>query len=669
MWPFFSLYFLFLFFVLFPLPSQSKDYSLNLSSSGNLIYSSEFVIPDPNTSLFLDLYIFYLNSNFLDSLPSPFLLCDKLLFSYSEYIDTGVNLTDVLSWPLSSASDPTFSSNNLSWTNVDQELVFPSYVVSNFPSFDLTKSDVDFLMKQVPLSSDDFTESFRLIPSIPLSSVLPHNSWSISTLITSSFKGANLAANKNFSFYYDFGLTPKSTFSLFYSNAGDPLNPPLAVDTTPLWLSWELIGFSFKYSLFDYPSSSLTTSFSFESLGLSSIDFDDQFGFGQASYSFDNYSIGSFSSVYTWSLEDSLHFTVSPGINLLPSTLRHEAQNTSSFFGITPYIASGVNWQPSIYFDLFASLSIPLGIGSNVVTSDLEFLRSPIISFGANLKLNPRSYISASLSNGFGSTPATNLLTTPMQESFNYNLSFSFFPDLLDSPLLPFSDRQLSLANSRLFVSSAVLPPENYFTISLGSTMNRNLFTSVGYSLSNQVFFRFDNLWIEQSGFLSSDVSTAFFEDGSIGSTVSASFNFLSPLRGSSFWSSATLAFGSNSYISDISPLGFSFLSFDNTFEFSNDVALNLNPKFLISGFGLLSGVGISANFPFCGEFEFIPGINLVYNNSDFNQSNVFASVHWRISDSRSLELYVSNARSPIDVGQMQRSDFFSLGFNTRFYF
>lgn len=341
----YCLYFFFLVCsVLFPLPSKSADLSSNFDSSESFFFLSEFSILDSINSCSYDLYIYRHNNKYsvFDDFHFCSFLCLYLPHSYSNYIITGVNFFDDSIW--SSSSDPSFPSNKLTWTDVDQELFFPPHIESDFPSFYLTEPDVDFLMKQVPLTSDDFTKSFRSIPSFPSSSVLPHNTWSISSLITSSFSGSNTAANKNFSVYYDFGLTPSSTFSLFYSYADDPFNPPLT-ESTPLWLSWELIGFSLKYSFFADSFSSISISSSLESWGVSSLYFDDYNSVDQASSIFDDYLIGSFSFFYSLSLIDSLEFTISPGINFLPATLHQDGHHSSSFFGITPYLASGLNWN------------------------------------------------------------------------------------------------------------------------------------------------------------------------------------------------------------------------------------------------------------------------------------------------------------------------------------
>ena len=96
-------------------------------------------------------------------------------------------------------------------------------------------------------------------------------------------------------------------------------------------------------------------------------------------------------------------------------------------------------FQPFPELGLTASIAQPIGSGTNSFDADLVFSRVPIFSAGLNWDLNPRIGLRGLLTNGFGATPATALLTLPSDNRFGYSASFVFTPDAPDTPQLPFS--------------------------------------------------------------------------------------------------------------------------------------------------------------------------------------------------------------------------------------
>ena len=78
----------------------------------------------------------------------------------------------------------------------------------------------------------------------------------------------------------------------------------------------------------------------------------------------------------------------------------------------------------------------------------------------SELDLNPRIGFRALLTNGFGATPATALLTLPSANRLGYNASFVF---TADAPILPrfLYKRQRSLAQGGLTVNTALVPSDD----------------------------------------------------------------------------------------------------------------------------------------------------------------------------------------------------------------
>ena len=124
-----------------------------------------------------------------------------------------------------------------------------------------------------------------------------------------------------------------------------------------------------------------------------------------------------------------------------------------------------------------------------------------------------------------------------------------------------------------------------------------------------------------------------------------------SPLRGAPFWGGGRITLGRNSDIVNNTGQGYVFAETMLTWEASETVALNLNPKLVLSGAGNLWAVGVSTNVQVAPRWQLVPEGNVVVNN--VAQSNGTLGLRWQTTDSLALEAYGSTAASILDVGQL----------------
>jgi hypothetical protein len=128
-----------------------------------------------------------------------------------------------------------------------------------------------------------------------------------------------------------------------------------------------------------------------------------------------------------------------------------------------------------------------------------------------------------------------------------------------------------------------------------------------------------------------------------------------SPLRGAPFWGGGRITLGRNSDIVNNTGQGYVFAETMITWEASKTVALNLNPKLVLSGGGNLWAMGVSANMQVAPRWQLVPEGNVVVNN--LAQSNGTLGLRWQTTDSLALEAYGSTAASLLDVGQLLSAD------------
>ena len=102
-----------------------------------------------------------------------------------------------------------------------------------------------------------------------------------------------------------------------------------------------------------------------------------------------------------------------------------------------------------------------------------------------NWDLNPRIGLEAMLTNGFGATPATGILTLPSENRLLYYAGARYTPSALDSPQRQLSKREHSLTIGGLTVNTALVPTEGTTQAWANIDNYGNIFGYLGHSLSN----------------------------------------------------------------------------------------------------------------------------------------------------------------------------------------
>ena len=531
----------------------------------------------------------------------------------------------------------------------------------------LSAEQVDVVVNSTPLQRSDFRPLLRLSPSVPTAVTLPEEQWRLHFGTISPFDSgeAGGTGNQNFAVQLDVGLNKDLLVSAFISQADDPLTATLkgfAVQPANFWQSY---GASARWRWLDEDDWQWAVNGSLEAWEVGSGG-DDSFSnrgdnaspniFNDSgSRVFTRNIVGSLSLPLSWQLNETWQISVAPGINFLPPDQGANQGGAGQFYGTNPYLSGGVLFQPFPELGLTASIAQPIGSGTNSFDADLVFSRVPIFSAGLNWDLNPRIGLRGLLTNGFGATPATALLALPSANRLGYSASFVFTPDAPDTPQLPLSKRQRSLAQGGMTVNTALVPPEDELDLWINTDSGGNLNALLGYSISN-VF----QLFLFSGGLYNNVPQTTpqarlYANDGAWNWRIGGKATAFSPLRGAPLWGGGRITLGRNSDIVNNTGQGYVFAETMATWEASKRVALTLNPKTALSGAGNLWAVGLSANVQLAPRWQLVPEGNVVVNN--LAQSNGTLGLRWQTTDSVALEGYVSTAASLLDVGQLLSAD------------
>ena len=370
--------------------------------------------------------------------------------------------------------------------------------------------------------------------------------------------------------------------------------------------------------------------------------------------------VGSLGIPLSWQASKYWQFSFIPAVSFLPTMQGIGQGGAGKFYGTNFYVSGGVLFQALPELGLSASITQPIGSGTNSFNSDLIFSRVPIYSAGINWNLNPRIGFKGLITNGYGTTPATALLALPSENRMGYSASFIYTPNTADSPQVPLTARQKSLAKGGLTVNTALVPVDTTSETWFSTDGNGNLNGSVNYSLSN--VFQLNIL--SGRGHSNSQKPTSqeslFTSNGrrrwGIGGKVTA----FSPLRGAPFWGGGKVTFGENLGIVNKNPSGYLLVESMATFEIAENLAININPKVAWSQSDSLWALGIGANLQLLPDWELITESNIVINK--ISQGNATLGLRWHATNDLTVEIYGSTADSLIDIGQVMNTQNVSFG-------
>lgn len=480
----------------------------------------------------------------------------------------------------------------------------------------------------------------------------------------STFSSENGTGNQNYVGKLDFGLSPDIQLGFFYSEADDPLYNSIGNTGDFPANFWQSYGFELKKGLIATSEFKISALASIEAwnVGSGGCDsfsckqdvtaspniFNDS---GERVYS--KNVVGSIAFPLTWKAGKSVELTFAPGASFLPATQGAGQGGAGNFYGTNVTLAAGAAWKASSKITLFSAGLMPFGPGTNSFNSNLEFNRVPIITGGLSYAINPRIGLEASLTNGFGGTPATSLLALPSSNQLMYSARFVWNPQAADTPHLSFTSRSRSLTLGGVSVNTALIPPASVVNLWANADDKGNLFGQVGWSVSNDFqFILFDAGAFQKVSPTSRLVST-YANNGGVNQRFGGKAVFLQQLRGDPLTASGAITLGRNYDASSFQ--GYVFAEAIGTWEANNRLAFNLNPKLAWSGVDTPVGIGLSGNIQLSPSFQLIPEVNAVV--TDIDSSNGTISLRWLPRPTTALDVYVSNGAGIYDIGQLLRND------------
>lgn len=579
--------------------------------------------------------------------------------------------------------EDTPASPGLQWEAVvpGQEIEAPS---PDEPSLATPESlvEVQELLGKLPATWDDYLPLLRL-GQLPTASLVPEALGQLSFQQVSPGDGgqANGTGNQNYGFRADYGLTPRLMVSGYYTYADDPLYAAIPSRPTQPANLWTVAGGSLRAHLAGNGTGSGSWALAAEGAlevftvgsgcgGTVSCDdagtpniFNDS---GEVVYT--RNWVGALSLPLSWQANRSLQLTFVPAVSFLPDTQGEDQGGAGSFYGTNFSLGVGANYRLGNQVQLFGSAMLPLGPGNNAFDGDLVYSRVPILSAGASIAINPRIGLEASVTNGFGLSPATAILALPSAANEPMlSARFTYNPGALDSPTPRYTSRQKSLALGGITVNTALTPVAGTTQIWFNGDSLGNIFGGGRYSVSND--FQFEvGAGVFNGIEPRNDYVDKYAGNGDLNVRFGGKAMVYRPTRNLPLWAAGRISVGRNQ--GQGSQQGFLLFETMNTWEATPSLALHLNPKLAWSGQGTSWGVGVGANIQLGERFQLIPEVNAVATDlGGDNGSNASLALRWLASASTTVDLYVSNAAGLLDLGQLLGNDQVRVGIRLGFSF
>lgn len=581
-------------------------------------------------------------------------------------------------WEPISPTDSQPPAAPLSWQPVPAAEVIPPPSAAEPLAPPRSLAEVQELLDSQLPSWDDYLPLLRL-GQLPTTALVPEALGQLSFQQVSPGDGgeAGGSGNQNYGFRADYGLTPALMASAYYTYADDPLFAPIPSRPSQPANLWTVYGGSLRARLAGSDKWQLAAEGALELFTVGSgcggtVSCDDAGtpnifnNSGQAVFT--RNWIGALSLPLSWQANRNLQLSFVPAVSFLPGSQGADQGGAGDFYGTNISLGVGASYRLGNQVQLFGSAMLPLGPGNNAFDGDLVYSRVPILSAGANIAVNPRIGLEASITNGFGLSPATAILALPSAPSEPLlSARFAWNPGAPESPSPRYTPRQASLALGGLFVNTALTPADGTTQLWLNGDSRGNLFAGAGYSVSNDFQFQLAAGVFNGIEPRNSFVNT-YAGDGGLNLRFGGKAMVFRPSKKLPLWAAGRISLGRNE--DESSKQGYLFFETMNTWEASPTLAFHLNPKLALNGDGTSWGVGLAANLQLGRRFQLIPEINLVATDlGGDNGSNGSLALRWLASASTTLDVYVSNAAGLYDLGQLLGNDQVRVGARLAFSF
>ena len=580
--------------------------------------------------------------------------------------------------------DDSFESNSIKWEKVPEKskplkkIIWKAYnndesYFENNNNQNSIRNNNSFNRERIKkVSKKSFFPNTEIEPFLPTNNFLDYGNFQTSVRWKSSFDGglSGGTGQQNPSFVIDYGISDSSLVSIYITGADDDLYN--LVGGQKINYYWQSYALSYKKKLIDEENFdfglSLVSTLEYWRHASGSKTAKSIYNQKDSSFGKDKFEdfIGALSLPISKKLNKNFTALIVPGITFLPEKLGPKGIGKNAY-GNNFYIGSGIVFNVAEDLNLLLSYTKPLGPGNNYFDNNLKYSRKSIYSFGLGWDVNSKIGIEGKITNSYGASPSTGLLTIPSDNLPLYSANITYRPEGEDTYLTPFNKRDKFISNGGITVNNALIPKAGTSQLSFNFDSGENLFGSYGYSLSNIFQLELLNIGsfndLNFSGSKNSNLYSTYLGENNLNFRLGGKLLIFSPQKGDLYWLALRTSVGRN----DDTNQGYLFTELMNTFRLNNWLTFNISPKYFFSGVESFGGVGFSSYINLSDNLMLIPEINTSIKND--SELNTTFALRYSLSSEKSLDLYLSNAAGVQDIGQLLKNNDYKFGIKLNFLY
>ena len=469
--------------------------------------------------------------------------------------------------------------------------------------------------------------------------------------------------NQNYYSYLAYGIDDSKTIKIFYTEADDPLYKKINGKSSQPENLWTNFGAGFKWNFLNSKKFKLAIDSSLERWRVKSGGCNGAGCNSNSNNIFNNNlePVDNTNTIYSLSLpisykpSNNYEFSFAPRVINLP-----KEQSNEAFYGTSTGISLGTSITISKKLSSYFSSYFPLGESLNSFDENINYSKKIINTLGIRYSFDNRTALEGFITNSFGQTPATSILTLPSTNNYMLGGRLVYYPINNDNYSYEYKERKPNFNTNREGLSVSNLnklnPGKFYFYSPIfidGSTASK-----LKIGLSKNFILDFSSDKIPQDFSTSNNFERDYFQLGERSFRVGGLLTTFSEEMGDSFSSGFRLSFGRS--LGATKP-GYLFAELVNSKNLSKNLILNFNPKIANTGNGDVIGLGLSLNYKFTDWLTLIPEANIGLKNAENNQSIILRK---KITNYLEIDSIVSNSFSPNDMGQLFKSKDTKYGIN-----
>ena len=357
-----------------------------------------------------------------------------------------INNKNLLNWDLMESNDSVPS--DIKWVPIKKNKTIPSRIkwipidINDQPVLDRNTSNI----KENNLNLlHEKLFGFKLLNigrAVPTSETLEEEEirFSIGQVSPTASGYAKGTGNQNYLGAIDYGFKNNFLLSFFYTDADDPLTNRITILDSQPENRWSSYGGSFKWKFFDKPKLKIAIEGSLENwmvqsggcVGNECISNSSNIFNSNTSMVENNNLVGSISLPIGLQSSSDFEFTISPKLTFLPGSQANQ-YGEGDFYGNNYGIGFGIAYKLINRLKTFSSYYFPIGDSKNSFDDQLNFHKTSIYTLGMNYSIDSKTNFQAFLTNGFGLSPATSVLSIPSSDEILYGFNIIYTPTKLDN--------------------------------------------------------------------------------------------------------------------------------------------------------------------------------------------------------------------------------------------